>query len=219
MAVDWSVLRRPIAGLVVSVAVAGVFASAAYYYSSGVQIEHRDESRRLSSARARYLTLDDEKRLIQEYYPQYEELTQQGRIGTEKRLNWIETLRQAAARIKLPTLNYEIGAQREYEPDFPVETGRFAVFASEMTLNIGLFHEEDLPRLFQALERQAAGMFSVSSCRVNRKGGEFQVNPTKSNLEAQCRLRWHVVKITEKKRSRGRRGRGSSRRVSARASR
>ena len=205
MEIDWSVLRRPIALFATCVLVSAAVATGAYFYGSEVQREYRDESRRLSSARSKYLTLDDEKRLIQEFYPQYEELEKQGRIGEEQRLNWIETLRQIAARIKLPSLNYEIGAQREYTPDFPVDSGRFAVFASDMTLNAGLLHEEDLPRLFADLQRNAAGAFSVSECKVRRTERQFQTDPTKANLDAQCRLRWMVVKLTEKKSKKGRR--------------
>jgi len=193
--VDWLVLRQPLILLVFAVVIGGAFAGGAYYYASGVEREHLNESRRLTTARARYLTLDDEKRLIQEYYPQYEELTKQGRIGEEQRLNWVETLREVAAKIKLPSLSYEIGAQQEYEPDFPIDTGRFGVYASEMVLNIGLFHEEDLPRLFAELEREAAGSFSVANCRIQLMSDAFQSNPTKSNLDAQCKLRWYVVKV------------------------
>jgi len=211
--VDWTVLRRPLIILVVSVAVSTAFVSAAYYYSTDVQSLHRKEARRLILSRARYLTLDDEKRLIQEYYPQFEELTKQGRIGEEKRLNWIESLRQVAAVLKLPSLKYEIGAQSEFEPDFPIASGRFGVFVSEMTLTAGLLHEEDLPRIFQQLERKAAGLFSVSSCRVTPTQAVFQSNPTKPNLEAQCQLRWYVVKLKEQETPRGRRSSRSGRRT------
>ena len=139
-------------------------------------------------------------------------MTKQGRIGDEQRLNWIETLRQVAARIKLPSLQYEIRAQREYEPDFPIETGRFSVFVSEMTLNVGLFHEEDLPRMLDELGRRAAGMFTVAGCSVLPIQDSFQSNPTKPNLEAQCQLRWFVVKVKDEESGsrvgsrRGRRG-------------
>lgn len=196
--VDWAVLRRPIVVLVISVAVTAALVAGAHYYSSGVTSSHLGESRRLASARTRYLTLDDEKRLIEEFYPQFEELVRQGLVGEEQRLDWIESLRQVAERLKLPSLRYEIGSQREHDPDFPVESGRFAVFASEMVLDIGLLHEEDLPRFLDALAERAAGTFTVTSCRMQpAHPGEFQTDPTKPNLNAQCRLRWFVVKLRE----------------------
>ena len=195
--IDWTVLRRPAVVLMVSLAISATVLSGAHYYSSEVEREYLTESRRLASARSRYLALDDEKRLINEYYPQYVELERQGRIGEEQRLNWVETLRTVASHVKLPSLQYEIGAQQPFEPDFPLPAGRFDVLASEMNLTIGLFHEEDLPRMLDELSRRAAGLFTVTSCQVRRLQETFQEDPTKANLEADCRLRWYTVKPSE----------------------
>ena len=193
--VDWSVLRRPVVVLGCSVALAVAFVASAGYYSNGVTHRHAMQEGRLSSARTRYLALDDEKRLIQEYYPQYEELGQQGRIGKEQRLNWIETLRQAASRLKLPSLRYEIGPQTEPTLDFPVPTGQFALFESEMILDIGLFHEEDLLRLLGELRKRAAGLFSVRGCRLEPSVKEIQTDPSQANFQARCTLSWYVVNL------------------------
>ena len=149
--VDWSVLRGSIALLVGALIAGGGLAAGAYYFNSGVAAAHAKESRRLASARGSYLTLDDERRLIDTYYPRYRALEARGIIGAERRLNWVETLRTAATKIKLPKLQYEIASRDVFKPDFPVKTGRYAVFASNMNLAIGLLHEEDLPALLAEL--------------------------------------------------------------------
>ena len=71
------------------------------------------------------------------------------RIGEEQRLNWIETLRQAAARIKLPSLQYEIGAQGEHAMRLCVDapaSGEMPSITQEM-LDAGRHwpHMEGLP--------------------------------------------------------------------------
>ncbi|MCH9672905.1 MAG: hypothetical protein K0U93_15820 [Gammaproteobacteria bacterium] len=191
---DWSVLRAPTIFLVLALLVAGGLVAATYSFSDGVEGSHTQESRRLASARGKYLLLDDDKRLVEDFYPRFQALAAGGRIGEERRLNWIETLRQAASAIKLPSLQYQIASRSEATPEFPVDSGNFEVMVSEMTLDIGLLHEGDLFALLDELERRATGLFHVSDCRMERVTPDVQEEePGQANLRAVCTIDWYTL--------------------------
>ncbi|MEM7252985.1 MAG: hypothetical protein AAF493_16335 [Pseudomonadota bacterium] len=192
--IDWSVLRKPLMFLVIALLIAGGLVFAAQYFGDDVSSAHNRESNRLTSARGRYLTLDDEKRLIADFYPRYQQLEARGTIGGEQRLNWVETLRQAAAAVKVPSLQYQIASRNKVRPDFPLDSGEFSLMMSEMNLDIGLLHEGDLFRLFQELEIRASGLFHVTDCRIERLTEQFSLEkPDKANLRAVCRIAWYTL--------------------------
>jgi len=188
--IDWSVLRGALALLLVAILVAGAMVGGAYRYGERHDRQWADAKRRLDSVRGRYRTIDEEARLIERYLPEYQRLQQQGLLGEERRLDWIEALRASAADVRLTSLRYEVTSQQPYQPDFDLPLGRFSSRESRMNLDIGLLHEGDLPRLFAALDAHRHGLFQVQECRVTRNGTEFVFEPERANLSARCRLRW-----------------------------
>ena len=194
--IDWRVLRGSIIVAVIAFAIAGALVYGGHQISSEAAAAERQSQNRSKSARARYLTLDDEKRLIEEFAPQYAALENAGLIGDERRLSWIETLRTVAKGMKMPALRYEIGAQERFEPDYPLPAGTFTVYGTEMRLQMGLLHAADLPAIFAALGEAARGLFTVTGCSLARPYAELgeQIDPSKANLSVQCRLRWLVTR-------------------------
>jgi hypothetical protein len=148
----------------------------------------------LNQVRGEYQMIDDEQRVIETYLPQYEDLDTRGIIGEEERLNWIETLRDAALAIKLPSLQYELYPQEEYERDIPLPQGAFKVWSSTMRLDVGLLHEDDLVSLLRRINRGANGLFTVSSCSLRRELGEPKFEPRATNLTASCELEWLTIR-------------------------
>ena len=71
---------------------------------------------------------------------------------------------------------------------------RFGVYRSLMDLQLGLLHEEDLIRLFEVMEKESPGLFSVTSCRVWRVGAQFAHLPGAVNLRAACTLEWFSLR-------------------------
>ena len=135
--------------------------------------------------------------MLETYLPQYRALEEEGIVGTEQRLNWLETLRVATREIKLPALRYEITSQQEYLADFSLNTGVFKVYESTMNLELGLLHEEDLTALLEKLERQGKGFFNVVKCNVARSQPEFRRDPARPNLTASCGLSWLTIRPPE----------------------
>jgi hypothetical protein len=192
--IDWGTLRGALiflcAALIVSIA---LFAGGQYIWHKASDA-HEAERSSLNSVRGQYQSLDDERRLIEDYLPRFEELDEKGIIGEEHRLNWVEALREAASLVKLPGLRYEIYEQKEYIPEFPVETGTLKLYGSDMSLEIALLHEGDLPALLRVLRRQAQGVYSVQECKLIRPDEELQRNPKKPNLRATCELTWFTIR-------------------------
>ena len=192
--IDWSILRGALiflgAALVISVA---LLVGSEYIWVQASDA-HDSERRQLNSVRSQYQSLDDERRLIEDYLPKFEELETKGIIGPEHRLNWVEALRQAAALVKPPGLRYQIYEQEEYTPEFPVEVGALKLYGSDMRLEIGLLHEGDLPAVLRVLRRQAQGVYSVRDCTLTRVEAELKKDPKKANLNATCDLTWFTIR-------------------------
>ena len=108
-------------------------------------------------------------------------------------------MRKSAQRVELPSLRYVIDSQGLFSPGFPLPEGVFQVFASNMTPDLGLLHEGDLPALLADLNRNATGFYTVADCDMRRSQQEFIKNPDAVNLTAQCGLRWITIRPTRRR--------------------
>ncbi len=192
--IDWSVLRGALILLVVALLVSGGLFYGSSYVHDQVERENRSEQLNLTRVRSEYQTIDDEQRIIETYLPQYRTLEERGIIGSERRLDWVETLRAAAAKIRLPSLRYELFPQGEYRAEFPLPQGAYKVYESTMRLDLGLLHEGDLVALLAELNRNSEGLFTVSSCSIRRNGEQVRFEPNVPNISASCELRWLTVR-------------------------
>jgi hypothetical protein len=191
--IDWRELRGALAALIASLLFGASLLAASHYFESRMQAQYQVQKRLLDVVRGNYYAVDEEERLIESFLPQYVALQNEGIVGAEQRLSWVEALGDASARIKLPSLSYEISSREAYKPEFPLDTGAFRVYATEMRLRVGLLHEGDLPALLHALDRAATGLYTVDHCSVSRNSEEFRLSPAAENLTAQCSLRWFTI--------------------------
>ncbi len=192
---DWSVLRGSIVVLMICAIISASLLGSTFYFTETIDAEHRREQKALRAARTDYLDLDEEKELIEIYYPRFQALEALGIFGDEQRLNWTETLQNAAARLKLPSLSYAIQPRHAATPSFPIKKGRFHLFASDLRLKAGLLHEADLPDLLYEIETYGSGLFTVTGCRMQLVGNFRQQNPTRPIVKAECLLRWYTIRL------------------------
>ena len=193
--VDWSTMRGTVIGFAVCVVLAGAMLAASMYFKDKMAREYRDNHARFRAASQQYLAVDEEERIIDEFYPEFVRLYRAGLLGRERRLSWLETLREAGASIKMPELSYKLEAQREAAPDYDVVLGGYRLYASPMNLNLGLLHEGDLLRLFDALDRDAMGQYTVRECEFVMSGGDVVLEADAPNISAQCELDWLTVDL------------------------
>lgn len=189
---EWSMLRGALIGLAIAIAVAGGLMGASYHFweSKDRAFKQADRARRV--AEAEYRKLDELEQMVITYYPMFQDLERAGIIGEERRLKWTEALKDADGTLKLPSLTYSIDTQERHEGDLRLSEGTYKLFASEMNLEMGLLHGEDLFRLLGKLEAEAEGLFSVDYCSFERRKdapGDWQ-DP---HLASRCRLYWYTI--------------------------
>lgn len=142
--------------------------------------------RQLRDARLRLQKSGEEKAVILRYLPEYQALQDQGFIGAERRINWLDSLRMADSRAGLYGIEYQIGAQQPYMNQ--TETSSLPFQQSLMKVKFRLLHEEDLMRFFRALNDQRVGTFALNECAVERMEGDTA--PGRPSLRAECELAW-----------------------------
>jgi hypothetical protein len=146
----------------------------------------------LEEARNRFQRSDEEKATILKYLPAYTALQQQGFVGTERRLEWVEALRAADRKAGLHGVQYKIEPQESSL--HPAVSGAIAqrLRRSTMRLTLGVTHEADLLEFMDALREQSVGVFAVKSCALSAVQ-TGQPEPGKANLNAECEIDWLTV--------------------------
>lgn len=192
--IDWTILRGALIIFLISLLIGISLVVGSWYFKEEMLSNYNKNQWQFQAVSRQYLAVDEEERLIREYFSKFLMLFERGILGREQRLNWIETLSASGDRIELPSLRYAISSLNTYSPDFPINSGNFKLYASNMKLNLNLLHEGDLIRLLSDLDRHALGTYSVSKCQFNRTTEEIQKNATKGNISTECELQWFNIK-------------------------
>jgi len=143
----------------------------------------------LGQARSRYQASGAEKEAIIKHLPGYQKLIERGFVGEERRIEWIDALRNINQQYKLFGINYTIDTQETYQPAFRLDSGKFELQRSVMKIVAGLLHEGDLFTILDALAAQNFAPFMVRECEVTRVGSGIK-NKFLPNLNAKCEIDW-----------------------------
>lgn len=181
-------LRGSLALLVMAALLAGTAVAAALHFSRLTTQAHQSALALQSETRAKLARVNEDEREIREKINRYQELIGQGRIAPERRLEWVETLRQIKETRKLAGLDYELAPQRPLDTKMPA-AGGYEFLASAMKLEMPLLHENDLLGLFADLSTRVPAVISIKNCKIERTAGaaEQRIVP---RLKAQCELDW-----------------------------
>ena len=195
--IDWSIIRGSLIGLIISLLLGGLLIGSSFYFKEQMKKEYVRNNAGFQSISQRYLAVDEEEKLIRKFYPSFIKLYNQGVIGKEHRLNWIEVLRSAGEAIMLPSLSYEIKSQNIYTPAFSVNLGRYRIFSSEMTLDMQLLHEGDLFSLLESLDKNAKGLYSMSRCSMDNRLPGITEAISAANIGVKCDVIWFTIKLAD----------------------
>lgn len=189
---DLQKLQMPLSIILASAVLVWLITSAASNREIKANEALLQQNATLENARQRYKSSGSEKENITKYMPQYEELIKRGFIGEEQRIDWISDLRKINQTNKFFGVNYDISAQEEYKPKFPVVTGTFKLRRSVMKLTFALLHENDLLTLFASLPSETNPPFMVRDCIVVRTNKELR-GKFEPNLNATCDIDWLTI--------------------------
>lgn len=171
---------------------AAVFASN-WYLNDALDSQAQAKQGR-DAAYARYAQVDNEKREISAYQPQFITLRSKGLIGEENRLDWVDAIRQIQERRRLLPLSYDIAPQQSVTLAAEVVTGEYLLRASRMNLRMDLLHELDLFNFLDDLRRR--GYFGVQSCSLKRMAAA-PAQERAPTVAAECTLNWLTLTPNE----------------------
>ena len=192
---EWTVLRGTLVVFVLSLAVSAGMVSASFYFRQNMEREYQVHHGEFREASRKYLAVDDEDRIIVQFFPEFRRLYERGLLGGERRLSWLEALRRAGDDIGIKQVSYKLDAQREATPDFNINLGNYQLYASAMSLSLELAHAGDQLRLFDALDRDALGQYTVRRCVIKRSGEVLDLSAENANLNADCTLDWWSINL------------------------
>jgi hypothetical protein len=191
---DWRKLRFPIIGLGAALVLVGALVSFADEYRTENELALQTQQNLLNQARQKLQSSGLEKDTIMQYLPAYNELLASGFIGEERRIEWIEALRQIHAQHKLFSIDYSIGLQENYKPSFLPNLGNFRLNRSVMSLKLDMLHEGDILALIDGLREQTTP-FIVRDCEIQRPiGAAVNSKNVAANMQANCEIDWLTLR-------------------------
>ncbi|PKO44605.1 MAG: hypothetical protein CVU29_09455 [Betaproteobacteria bacterium HGW-Betaproteobacteria-22] len=192
---DWKKLQISIIVLVAVVLTVTALIAAAQYFSTQQKQALQLQQNQLNAARQRFQSSGVEKETIIEYLPQYQHLIDNGFVGEERRIEWVEDLRKQHKNHKLFGIKYSIKQQEKYTPEFTANLGNFVLYRSVMQLSLDMLHEGDLLKLTESLSDNHGASFILRDCEITRinPGGAIS-RQLIANLHADCEIDWLTLR-------------------------
>lgn len=194
---DWRKLRFPILGFGCAMIAVGLLVSFADQYRTSKEASLLSEQSLYRKAQQKFESSGLEKETIIAYLPEYNNLLAKGFIGEERRIEWIERLRQIHGQYNLFSIDYSIGQQERYKPTFVSNMGGHVMNRSVMELKLDMLHEGDLINLLEDLHEDTPP-FIVRDCEITRPiGAKIDTKKLTANLKAVCELDWITLRDPE----------------------
>jgi len=147
---------------------------------AAAQAERRQNADRLAR-------IAEEEREVSEKLDVYKQLKRLNIIGEERRLEWADAVTRIRNQRELLDLTYRVDRQKLLK-SVPGKPDSVDFFASTMTVQLDLLHEEDLLRFLADLRDSGNAYYSVKSCRVNRTGQAATGTTITPRLRANCEI-------------------------------
>lgn len=182
-------IRNTLTFLALSIALGGTVGGASRVLMLKLQTSMNAAQAQRNDARNKLLQAEKEKNEIQAYQPRYLALRERGFLGEERRLDWMEYIRQIRENRKLLPVGYEISARQAFQ-DNPAVAGNLELRGSRIRLRMGLLHELDLFNFLDDLSEK--GFYTAQECTVKRTSTATE-DPQSPKLDAECILYWLTI--------------------------
>ena len=143
----------------------------------------------LTQATNRYIKSGEEKVSIIQHLPRYQRLVNQGAVGEEHRIEWVDALRNTHKDNKLFSIKFAIGVQSPYPSTLMPNVEPFKPYHSLMKIELSLLHENDLLVLLDSLGQKNLSPFILQQCEMTRQNANIS-NSLTANIQAKCDLDW-----------------------------
>lgn len=159
---------------------AGQSVQAAQRSLGAAQAERKQNTDRLAR-------IAEEEREVREKLDVYKHLKRLNIIGEERRLEWADAVARIRNQRELLDLTYRVDRQKLLK-SVPGKPGSIDFFASTMTVQLDLLHEEDLLRFLSDLRGSGNAYYSVKSCDLRRTGQAATGTTITPRLRASCEI-------------------------------
>lgn len=185
----WRRLRLALAVFTVTALAGGGAACAAWRHEHGAMEGMKRAEARLDDARRRQSEHALEARELRRYGRAFREWASIGLIGDGPGEAWTRAVRRAGDRVL--SASHRTGTPRVVGREGIVE-----VLATDMSIELRMRHEAELPEFLSVLAREARGLFTVSGCRLVRSGDAGTSDAVPAPIEASCQLEWQAVRLS-----------------------
>jgi hypothetical protein len=135
----------------------------------------------------RLARIAEEEREVREKLEVYQQLKQLNILGEERRLEWADAITRIRAQRELLDLSYRVDRQKMISST-PGKPGTVDFFASTMSVNLALLHEEDLVRFLSDLRASGNAYYSVKQCNISRTGQGATGVTMAPRLRGECKI-------------------------------
>lgn len=153
---------------------------------ANAEAQRREAVGRLAQAR-------QEEQEIRAKIARFAALEEQGLLGEERRLDWVEGIRRIQQARRLYELQYEIAPQTPLEGPRGASE-RYEFMQSTMRLQLQLLHEGDLLGFLDELRQSVPAYVRVRSCTVERLPAAAASATLGPQLRADCQLDWITLR-------------------------
>lgn len=154
------------------------------------QVRDQEMHQKLAQAR-------QEEAELKEKISRYLTLKQQGIIGAERRLDWVEQFSLIRRERKLPDMQYELSAQHPVDKDLlrsGSNVGGHQFLTSTLKFRTALLHEGDMISLMKDIRTRISAFPIARSCQIERRNADDQASGLNYGLKTECEIELVTIK-------------------------
>lgn len=188
---DLRKLTLPLLAMVALLLVAALLAWGTQSDASQAEQERNSASAARNQIEQRLRQARNEEQEIKERAHLLQRLQGAGIAGEERRLDWMELLRDTQRALRLPGMKYEFGVQTA------LDGGKVAVdgwYASPLRIQFRLLHEGDLLNFLARIQKDASALVIVRGCKLGPLPGQPDARVAMAQLAAECEMQWLTVR-------------------------
>lgn len=190
---DWRVIKSSLLIILVALFASILMLTSAYFYYAQHSQKHLTQAHLAQEATRKVVASGAEKKLIEKHFPQYQNLIKRGFVGEERRIEWVDVLRELQHSHQLFNIAFEISQQERYTPSFISQLGSFLMHRSIMKFELELLHEGDILEVGKALAMANTTPFLLRECTITRTHHVIQLERA-ANMQAKCALDWLTLR-------------------------